>query len=146
MIKKIFTAFIIIIILTFLTFLQLFNSENYNKNRGKDLYIQHCSKCHRKDGRGISNVYPPLKNADYIQNNSTIELLRGMLFGRSGDIIVNGVRYNGVMITEIESNVPDEDIALILTYIYNEFNSIPKIVSTKEVQEARKLGKLPQKK
>lgn len=134
---------VVIIVFTFsFGFLSSYFSS-YDINKAKDLYVKHCSKCHRKNGTGIKNVYPPLKNADYIQNGNTIELLRGMLFGRSGSIVVNGVKYEGVMLTEIEGNVPDEDIALLLTYIYNEFNSINKIVKVEDVKKARKSGKLP---
>ena len=66
-----------------------------NSASSKELFTEHCSKCHRKDGSGIKSVYPPLKNADYVSKNDPQELLRGMLFGRSGKITVNGVNYNG---------------------------------------------------
>lgn len=108
------------------------------------LYINKCANCHRKDGSGVKRVYPPLKNADYIKNGNTIELLRGMLFGRSGRIVVNGYTYNGVMTTEIDNNLSDNDIALILNYVYFRLNDITdRIVTEKDVKEARKLGKLP---
>jgi mono/diheme cytochrome c family protein len=102
---------------SFLLLFSIFYS-NVDLIKGKELYIEHCSKCHRKDGRGIKRVYPPLKKADYIKNNDKIELLRGMLFGRSGSITVNGVTYNGVMITEIDQSVSDYDAAQIMNYVY----------------------------
>lgn len=112
--------------------------------RAENLYITQCSNCHRKDGSGVKRVYPPLKNADYIRNGNTIELLRGMLFGRSGRIIVNGYTYNGVMTTEIDNNLSDNDVALILNYVYVILNNITdRMVTEKDVKEARKLGKLP---
>jgi len=111
--------------------------------RAEKLYMEQCSKCHRKDGKGIRRVYPPLRKADYIKKASTIELLRGMIYGRSGEITVNGITYNGVMTTEIDNNLSDKDIALILTYIYQEMNNINKTVTAEEVVAARKAGKLP---
>jgi len=129
------------------TFLFVFIFQIYTQNvdlkKGKELYTEHCSKCHRKDGRGIKKVYPPLKDADYIKNSDKIELLRGMLFGRSGSITVNGVTYNGVMITEIDKSVTDSDAAQILNYVYKELNNMNTVVSVKDVQQARKAGKLP---
>lgn len=116
-----------------------------NTKRGKDLYSKHCSNCHRKDGSGIKSVYPPLKNADYIKKNDSQELLRGMLFGRSGKITVNGASYNGVMTTEIDASLGDEDIASILNYVYLELNGMNKAVSAKDVKTARRAGKLPKK-
>jgi cytochrome c len=48
--------------------------------KAENLYINQCANCHRKDGSGVKRVYPPLKNADYVKNGNTIELLRGMLY------------------------------------------------------------------
>ncbi len=118
-------------------------SSGIDTQKADSLYKKHCSKCHRNSGDGIKKVYPPIKNADYIKNSNTEELLRGMLFGRSGKVIVNGVTYNGVMTTEINGSLNDVDIALILSYIYQKFNSMGKTVSADEVKKARKAGKLP---
>jgi hypothetical protein len=66
-----------------------------------------------------------------------------MIYGRSGKIVVNGETYNGVMTTEIDKSLTDIDIALILTYVYQELNNMEIIVGPSEVQKARKAGKLP---
>jgi mono/diheme cytochrome c family protein len=118
-------------------------NSNYDKSRGEQLYLEQCSKCHRNNGKGIKRVYPPLKNADYIRNATADNLLRGMIYGRSGKIVVNGETYNGVMTTEIDKSLTDIDIALILTYVYQELNNMEIIVGPSEVQKARKAGKLP---
>jgi mono/diheme cytochrome c family protein len=135
-------SFALIMLIFFLGTLTGSSSE-YNKKRAEQLYMEHCSKCHRKDGRGVRRVYPPLLKADYIENASTKDLLRGMIYGRSGRITVNGITYNGVMTTEIDNNLSDNDIALILTYVYQEMNNINKTVTAEEVVAARKAGKLP---
>lgn len=115
-------------------------------NRAQDLFVEQCSKCHRKNGSGVKRIYPPLKDADYVKNGSSIELLRGMLFGRSGKIVVNGETFEGVMTTEIDNSLSDSDIALILTFVYQRLNGISKDVTVEEVRQARKAGKLPVKK
>jgi len=118
--------------------------SSFDVAKAENLYINQCANCHRKDGSGVKRVYPPLKNADYVKNGNNIELLRGMLFGRSGRIVVNGYTYNGVMTTEIDNNLSDNDIALILNYVLVKLNDITdRIVTEKDVKEARKLGKLP---
>lgn len=136
---KFILIFVVFLILTTI----ILTATNYNKSRGKKLYIEHCSKCHRTTGKGIKRVYPPVKNSDYIQKASSEEIIRGMLFGRSGEIIVNGKKYNGVMTTEIDETVSDDDIALITMYIYREFNGINKAVTAQDVKKAREKGKLP---
>ena len=119
------------------------DNPQIDTKKADDLYKKHCSKCHRNNGEGIKKVYPPIKNADYIRNASTEELLRGMLFGRSGKVVVNGVTYNGVMTTEIDGTVSDDDIALLLSYVYQKFNSMNITVKADAVKKARKAGKLP---
>ena len=147
-IKRAWRAISMLSILVF-AFMAAFSFEGKSDDNSIDmkaaekLYKAHCSKCHRNNGTGIKKVYPPLKNADYIKNSNAHELLRGMLFGRSGKVTVNGVTYNGVMTTEIDGNLKDADIALILSYTYQKFNNMNIKVSEAQVQKARKAGKLP---
>ncbi len=112
-------------------------------SRAKKLFGTECSMCHQKNGKGVKRIYPPLKNADYIKKESTVDLLRGIIYGRSGTIVVNGEQYNGVMITEVKEGTTDHDIALLMTYVYQKFNGISKFVTIEEVKKARKMGKLP---
>lgn len=140
---KLFVSIVFIGVLSIIAYNSISASAGIDTNKADALYKKHCAKCHRNNGEGIKKVYPPIKNADYIKNSNTEELLRGMLFGRSGKVTVNGVTYNGVMTTEIDGNLKDEDIALILSYIYQNFNSMGKTVSADEVKKARKAGKLP---
>ncbi len=129
--------------LIFIFLISVFAGGNKDLKRGKKLYIEQCSKCHRKNGKGVKLVYPPLRNADYIKKNDKYELLRGMLFGREGKIVVNGYTYKGVMTTEIDKSLSDDDIALILYYVYKKLNGMDIEVTAKDVRKARKMGKLP---
>lgn len=138
------SKFIIPIVLCLMLFFVVnLSSDDYDKEKAHKLFIEQCSKCHRKDGRGIKGVYPPVKNSDYIQKGDKIELLRGMIFGRSGKIIVNGEIYYGVMITEVDKNLSDSDVALILEYVLRELNGMNVKVTVQDVVKARKEGKLP---
>ena len=139
---KFSAAFILLLFMI----IQIFANENYDKKKAEKLYKQHCSNCHRNNGRGVKRVYPPLKKSDYVEKAGKIELLRGMLFGRSGKIVVNGYKYDGVMTTEIDESLSDSDIALILTYVYVNFNDMDISVSADDVVKARKEGKLPEHK
>jgi mono/diheme cytochrome c family protein len=125
------STYIISAFLSILSFAAISAAPSWDLARGEKLYVDNCSKCHRKDGKGIKMVYPPLKDSDYIKNGTSHELLRGMIYGRSGRITVNGTTYNGVMTTEIDKNVTDNDAALILTYVYNQLNGINKFVTAR---------------
>ena len=130
-------GFIVILVIA------VFAGEQEDLNRGKKLYIQQCSKCHRKNGKGVKLVYPPLRNSDYVQKGDLVELLRGMLYGREGKIVVNGKTYKGVMTTEIDKSVSDEEILLILNYILKEMNGMEQQATAEDLELARKKGKLP---
>jgi mono/diheme cytochrome c family protein len=85
---------------------------------GERLYIQHCSNCHQRDGKGLRRVYPPLAGSDYLQNNLS-SVICSMKYGLQGEINVQGVKYNQAMpgvpsLTELE-------LAEIATYIYNSW-------------------------
>ena len=60
--------------------------------KGKQLYMNYCAGCHQQDGTGLGKVYPPLKDADYLQNNFE-ELPCIIMNGLEQPIVVNGQKY-----------------------------------------------------
>lgn len=97
--------------------------------QGEQLYNSHCSNCHQKNGKGLGRLYPPLESSDYMQD-SLIEVLCMMRYGKSGEIIVNGKAFNQAM-----PGIPtltDLEIAEIATYIYNSWGNKTGIIEVKE--------------
>lgn len=89
-------------------------------NRGEQLYLQHCSNCHQKNGAGLGLLYPPLNKSDYLENNVDAVLCL-MRYGKSGELIVNGQSFNKEM-----KGIPtlsDLEIAEIATYVYNTWEN-----------------------
>ena len=86
---------------------------------GKDKYMATCVACHQADGKGIENAFPPLANADYLNAdvNRAIDIV---LHGKTGEITVNGKKYNSVMTAQALS---DEEVANVLTYVYNSWGN-----------------------
>jgi len=102
---------------------------------GQQLYNQYCSNCHQPNGEGLAKLYPPLKNSDYLKQN-TDKAICSMKNGLNGEIVVNGVTYNQMMpgvptLTELE-------IAEIATYIYNSWGNDKGMITIKQVQESLK--------
>jgi mono/diheme cytochrome c family protein len=100
--------------------------------QGEQLYQQHCSNCHQKNGRGLGLVYPPLDTSDYMQNNveAVLCLIRN---GKAGELIVNGKSFNQKM-----PGIPtlsDLEIAEIATYIFNSWSHSKGIVDVKEASK-----------
>ena len=100
---------------------------------GELLYLQQCSNCHQKNGKGLGLLYPPLDSSDYMDNHLT-EIMCLIKNGTTGEMVVNGKRFNHEMpglplLTELE-------IAEISTYIYNSWGRQHGLVDVNEVAKA----------
>ena len=102
---------------------------------GKRLYELYCANCHQADGSGLAQLYPPLKNSDYLLANRQ-KVICGMRYGQKGEIVVNGVIFNMEM-PPIPA-ITDLEIAEIATYVYTEFADSVQIVTINEVNEIMK--------
>lgn len=109
--------------------------------KGEKVYKGYCMTCHQANGQGLGTVYPPLAKSDYIAKKSKSDVIRAVVFGLSGKMQVNGKNYNGVM-TPIPGNYKNEDIAAVLTYVYNSWGNAGGTVTVQDVEAAKKLGKL----
>lgn len=101
---------------------------------GQTIYQQSCVACHQATGAGIPNVFPPLAAADYLNEDlqRAIEIVK---HGMDGEIVVNGEVYNSVMPPQ---NLSDQEIASVLTYIYNNWDNEPQDITRDMVKEALK--------
>ncbi|MDN3724165.1 copper-containing nitrite reductase [Aequorivita sp. SDUM287046] len=100
---------------------------------GKDKYMATCAACHQPDGKGIESAFPPLANSDYLNAdvNRAIDII---LHGKTGEITVNGKKYNSVMTAQALS---DEEVTNVLTYVYNSWGNSKKEVTPEMVQAVR---------
>jgi len=98
---------------------------------GKNLYTQTCFACHQANGEGIPNAFPPLAKSDYL-NEDVKRAIEIILKGKSGEITVNGVKYNSIMTRQFLS---DEEIADVLTYVYNSWGNNKTNVMVNTVKE-----------
>ena len=101
--------------------------------RGKTVYNSTCMACHQASGEGIAGVFPPLAEADYLNENVT-RAIENVKFGLSGEIEVNGNLYNSVMPPQ---NISDQDVANVLTYVYNNWGNNGTEVTTEMVKAVK---------
>jgi nitrite reductase (NO-forming) len=100
---------------------------------GKATYMQTCFACHQSEGQGIANAFPPLAKSDYL--NADVDRAIGIvLHGKTGEIIVNGKKYNSVMTAQ---SLNDDEIANVLTYIYHSWGNSGKVVTPEMVKKVR---------
>jgi len=102
--------------------------------KGKQVFMQTCFVCHQLDGQGVLNQIPPLAKADYLMADKE-RSVRLVLQGMTGDVVVNGKKYNGIM-TPL-NNLSDEEIANVLTYVRNSFGNSGDAVLPAEVRRIR---------
>lgn len=86
---------------------------------GKKVYAQNCQACHQAEGQGIAGAFPPLAKSDYL-NADVNRSIAVVANGLEGQIKVNGELYNSTM---PKINLTDEEIANVLTYVYNNWDN-----------------------
>lgn len=107
---------------------------------GKVLYQGTCSVCHGAQGEGMQGVFPPLADSDFLMadKDRSIEVV---LNGLEGPIVVNGETFDSVM--PPMSQLSDDEVANILTYVRNAFGNRGDAVTTAEVQHIRDTTERP---
>ena len=97
-------------------------------------YGQYCVTCHQADGRGLPGVFPPLAQSDFL-NADAHRALGAIVHGLSGEIVVNNVKFNGVMPA---LRLDDEEIVNIFTYVSSQWGNAGKTATVREVEAVRK--------
>jgi cytochrome c551 len=103
--------------------------------QGEQLYTNHCSNCHQKNGTGLGLVYPPLNTSDFMEKNFE-EVICLIRHGKKGELFVNGKSFNQPM--PGVSTLTDLEIAEIATYIYNTWQHDRGIIEVKETSKILK--------
>jgi mono/diheme cytochrome c family protein len=99
---------------------------------GKRLFAS-CAACHQPTGKGIPNVFPPLAGSDFL-NADKNRAIGIVIHGRHGEVVVNGMKFNNSMPS---FPLSDQDIAAVLTFVYNSFGNSGVEVTPEEVKSVR---------
>lgn len=100
---------------------------------GRSLFKQHCVACHQADGAGIEKVFPPLKNSDFLMEDPK-RAIHNILKGMKGEIVVNGVKYNGIM---APLRLTDKEIVSVVNYVLSDLNGSAIRITEADVKEIR---------
>ncbi len=96
---------------------------------GGELYQTHCSNCHGKEGDGLRNLYPPIRQIDFLKDVSLVAC--SIKNGLSGPMEINGKMYNQKM--PANKNLYNLDIAQVITFMNAKWGKTQKLVDTDEV-------------
>lgn len=109
-------------------------------NQGKALYSKEgfCITCHQADGKGLpGSGFPPLSGTEWV-TGSEDRLIKIILKGLMGPIVVDGKNYEGMVpMTPFEGMLNDQELAAVATYVRNSFSNKASVVSPEKVKEVR---------
>jgi nitrite reductase (NO-forming) len=107
---------------------------------GGVLYKGTCSVCHQQNGEGLAGVFPPLAKSDYLMADSR-RAIEVVLNGLTGPVTVNGSDFNSVMPPMSQLN--DDEIANILTFVLNSWGNENGEISSDDVAAVRAATERP---
>lgn len=108
---------------------------------GEARFTGTCSVCHQASGQGLPNVFPPLAGSDFLMADKQ-RAIGIVLNGLSGKVTVNGNTFNSVMPPMSQLN--DDELANILTYVRNTWGNSGDAVSAAEVKAVRDSTRRPE--
>jgi mono/diheme cytochrome c family protein len=109
------------------------------RTRGATLYSAHCATCHGLDAKGIDQLAPPLENSEFVSSSAERFILIA-LNGLQGPVTVAGKEYNlNLVMPGIKNNpeLSDDDIAVLLKFIGNGFNTGMPGINAQMVKDLR---------
>jgi mono/diheme cytochrome c family protein len=102
--------------------------------RGKEVYSLYCQNCHMENGQGMEGVNPPLAKTTYLKD--TKKNIGIILNGQTGEVVVNGKKYNAIMLPL--NYLDDKQVADVLNYARNSWGNKYPIVTPAQVKAERK--------
>jgi len=101
---------------------------------GEKLYQLNCRACHQKDGQGDGLRFPSIAASDWVNGNKDT-LIAVLLRGLEGPIKINDQPFVGMM--PKFAQLPDIEIANILSYVRHNFGNKSDSVTKTEVAIVR---------
>ena len=110
---------------------------------GAQLYESICLTCHQADGNGITGIYPPLAQSEWVTGDASVPY-RIIEHGLMGKITVRGLQYSNVMAKQ-GYQLSDIEMMNILNHIRTHFGNAATIVSLEQVISFREQYKTRKK-
>ena len=96
------------------------------------MYEQYCLSCHQTSGRGVPGMTPTVVESDWVSGDDE-RLIRVVLEGLEGPIVVNGESFEGVM--GAQAFLTDEQVASVLTWMRQSFGNLAQPIGVERVAE-----------
>lgn len=102
---------------------------------GGQLYTAHCVACHQATGKGLPGVFPPLAVSEWVTGKPEVTV-QIVLHGITGELTVEGTKYNGAMPT-FKDKLSDTEIAAVVSHIRTSFGNTADEVDADMVKAER---------
>lgn len=122
-------------------FLAAMTNDSFSQNptpetsirNGQTVYEAYCLSCHMADGNGLEGVFPSLvKTGNLTDKNKLVKI---MLQGMRGPIMVNGTKYDGEM---ARITLSDQEVADVINYIRNSWGNKAPLLKISDVAAGKK--------
>jgi mono/diheme cytochrome c family protein len=105
--------------------------------RGEKVYKATCIACHQADGLGVQRMNPPLVKTKWVLGDKKA-LAKIVINGlKGGEIEIDGDDFHNPM-PPMGTQLDDQQIADVLTYVRNSFGNKASAVTIADVKAARK--------
>jgi mono/diheme cytochrome c family protein len=101
---------------------------------GQKLYARHCLSCHQADGGGVPKMQPAIAGGTWVKGD--VQALALFVMSGGFNSAERKESENGNVMPPFRQ-LPDEDLALILSYIREKFGGGASPVSAADVATAR---------
>jgi mono/diheme cytochrome c family protein/cytochrome c oxidase subunit IV len=108
--------------------------KDWLMKRGEEVYGNVCAACHQANGMGVPPAFPPLAGSGAFYGDAKNHA-KIIVHGLSGEIEVQGVKYNGAM--PAQGSLSDVDIAAVATYERHSWGNNDGIVMPEDVAAVR---------
>jgi len=102
--------------------------------RGEVVYKKVCLSCHMADGGGVPHLNPPLIQTSYVLGDKS-KIIYIVLHGMTDRIAIEDEYFSNNMAAHTDLN--DQQIADVLTYVRNSFGNKASAVTVAEVKAVR---------
>lgn len=104
------------------------------KKNGEEVYGKVCAACHQANGQGVPGAFPPLAGSSEFYGDAQ-NMAKIIVHGLSGEIEVQGQKYNGAM--PPQGHLSDYDIASVATFVRNSWGNEDGLVKKADVAAVR---------
>ncbi|MEI8170835.1 MAG: cytochrome c, partial [Rhodoferax sp.] len=110
------------------------SAQDLYKTRGGLGYVQFCSTCHRRDGRGVGDIFPTLAQNTSVQAKDATSVIHIALSGWQSATTQHSPRAFGM---PGYSSLDDREIAEITTFVRTQWGNQGEAVSADQVRKIR---------